>query len=556
MGHKGKEALKDDEPGALAINPEQLADFGEDGLLVVDKDRRVRFANMVMRQRLSPDKQDFVGKHCYEAFENRDTPCAYPLWKCPLNKVLQSGNPARIIHLDYSPGNHAAPKRYVEIVMYPLLDDEGKINGFTETRRDVSAERGLESYILRQHHHLQALNRISSAVSGLWDLDAILKVSLDGVLEIIDGTIGGILLLETESETLRYQVHRGLSAAYVEQVKLNLGEGIAGRVAESGTAILVEDISRDPRTAYSDLISTEGLKGFASVPLKSKEKVVGVMNVASHETGQFGTDDLYLLDSIGYQVGTAIEQAKLYQRLARARERYKTLLQHSLTAQEEARKRIARELHDETSQVITSLTLNIQALRSMSESRGIADEEFTNMFDRTQRMATYAGQEIVRMMKELRPTLLDELGMASAINRYARDTLEPLGIEVETEFIGAEKHAAPPEVEVTLFRISQGIIGNIREHSEAKHVHIKLEVTKNDCTMQIRDDGKGFDPSKITRVDKSGRGAGLFIMKERAQLVGGTGSINSKPGKGTEITVKVPLHQEDMVNGHDESSNS
>ncbi len=556
MGHEGKAALKDNEPGTLKINLERIADFGEDGLLVIDKDYRIHFANLVMRQRRGLEPRDFLGKRCYETFENRDTPCAYPLWKCPLNKVLQRGNPARIIHLDYSPGAYTAPKRYVEIVMYPLRDSEGNINGFTETRRDVTAERGLESYILRQHHHLQALNRISSAVSGLWDLDAILKVSLDGVLEIIDGTIGGILLLEKGSQTLRYQVHRGLSAAYVEQVKLNLGEGIAGRVAESGTPTLVDDVSRDPRTAYSDLISTEGLKGFASVPLKSKEEVVGVMNVASHEPGQFGADDLYLLDSIGCQVGTAIEQAKLYQRLDLARERYKALLQHSLTSQEEARKRIARELHDETSQVITSLTLNIQALRSMLEVRGTLDDELVNMFDKTQRMATYAGQEIVRMMKELRPTLLDELGMAAAINRYARDTLEPLDIKVETEFIGLEEYPAPSEIEVTLFRISQGIIGNIREHSQAKRVYIKLEITKDDCTMSIRDDGKGFDPSKITKVDKSGRGAGLFIMRERAQLVGGTGSVNSSPGKGTEVVVSVPLRQEDMVYGHDESSDS
>jgi len=284
--------------------------------------------------------------------------------------------------------------------------------------------------------------------------------------------------------------------------------------------------------------------------------VVGVMNVASHEPGQFGADDLYLLDSIGYQVGTAVEQAKLYQRLDRARERYKELLQHSLTSQEEARKRIARELHDETSQVITSLKLTLQALRSMTESRGIDDAEFMDMFDRSQRMATHAGQEIVRMMKELRPTLLDELGMAAAINRYARDTLEPRGIEVEVEFDGVQDHAVPSEVEVTLFRISQGVIGNVREHAEAKHVHIKLEVTESDCTMTISDDGKGFDPGKITKVDKSGRGVGLFIMKERANLVGGTGSVDSRLGKGTRVMVKVPLRQEDMVNGQNERSDS
>ncbi|MFC2028234.1 GAF domain-containing protein, partial [Chloroflexota bacterium] len=513
------------------------------------------FANLVMRQRLRQDDQLFKGKRCYEVFEGRQTPCNFPLWRCPLTKVLQSGNPSRLVHLNYAPGTETIPKRYTEIIVYPLHDNDGNINGFTETRRDVTAERGLETYILRHHHHLQALDRISSAVSGLWDLDEILKVSLDGVLEIIGGAIGGILLLDEDTQQLRYQVHRGLSASYVEQVKIGLGKGIAGRVAQSGNPILLEDVSKDPRTANPDIVSTEGLKGFASVPLKAKENVVGVINVASHEPGQFGADDLYLLDSIGCQVGTAIEQAKLYQRLNRARERYKTLLQHSLTAGEEARKKIARELHDETAQVMTSVTMNLQALRSMSEVRGLTDAEFIRMFDKTQSLATYAGTEIVRMMKELRPTLLDELGLAAAVNRYARDTLEPHNIEVETEIIGMDESRVPSEIEVTLFRISQGVIGNIREHSEAKHVYIYLESNDNECTMIIKDDGKGFDVSKITQVDRSGRGAGLFIMKERAELVGGIGSVVSEPGKGTEITVRVPL-TEDMTNGKDSGTDS
>jgi len=191
----------------------------------------------------------------------------------------------------------------------------------------------------------------------------------------------------------------------------------------------------------------------------------------------------------------------------------------------------------------------------MSEARGITDPEFINMFDKTQSLATYAGTEIVRMMKELRPTLLDELGLAAAVNRYARDTLEPHGIEVETEIIGMDEFRVPSEVEVTLFRISQGVIGNIREHSEASHAHIYLESNDNECIMIIKDDGKGFDVSKITQVDRSGRGAGLFIMKERAELVGGTGSVVSKPGAGTEITVNVPL-TEDIANGKDTGTDS
>ena len=544
MGQKEEVTQQAAESKKLGIALQSIADLVDDGLLAIDREYRVWFANRVMQQRLPQDDQALQGKRCYEVFESRDSPCHSPLWDCPLAKVLQSGSPT-IIYPKYPPGTDAASKRYIKITMGPLRDSRGNINAVLEIRRDISAERELERHIVRGHHHLQALDRISSAVSGLWDLDAILKVSLDATLEIIDGTIGGILLLEEERQRLRYQVYRGLSAKYAEQMQMSLGEGIAGRVAQSGEPILLEDISQDPRTAYPDLVSTAGLKGFASVPLKAKEKVVGVMNIASHAPGQFGADDLYLLDSIGCQVGTAIEQARLYQRLAQGRERYQALLQHALTAQEEERKRIARELHDETSQVITSLTLNLQALSSIAEMRGITDADFVGMLKRTQSLAIYAGNEIVRLMKELRPTLLDELGLPAAVNRYARDTLESQGIEVEAESRGIYERV-PSEVEVTLFRIAQGAIGNILEHSAAKHANIKLECNDRECVLRIEDDGKGFDVSKITRVDPSGRGAGVLTMKERASLVGGRCNIKSMRGKGTEVMVRVPL-REDMA---------
>ncbi|GAG51242.1 unnamed protein product, partial [marine sediment metagenome] len=215
-----------------------------------------------------------------------------------------------------------------------------------------------------------------------------------------------------------------------------------------------------------------------------------------------------LLNSIGYQIGTAIEQTRLYDRLAMAGERYQALLRHALTAQEEERKRIARELHDETSQSLTSLALSLQATIGMAEMRGIEDGDLMERLRKTHANAVHAGNEIVKLMKELRPTLLDELGMPTAIRRYAKDTLEAQGINISTEVIGVEERYQP-EVEVSLFRIAQGVIGNIVEHSEAKNASIKLECDANACVLRIEDDGKGFDVKRLTRVDPSGRGAGL-----------------------------------------------
>ncbi|GAJ01086.1 unnamed protein product, partial [marine sediment metagenome] len=286
-----------------------------------------------------------------------------------------------------------------------------------------------------------------------------------------------------------------------------------GRVAQTGEPMLLEDISKDQRTARPDLITLEGLKGFVSIPLKAKKKVIGVMNVASHVAGRFGADDVSLLNSIGDYLGTAIEQAKLYEQLARAGERYRELLRHALIAQEEERKRIARELHDETSQALTSLTLSLQAIIGMAEAKGIGDAEFMERLKTMHKYSVHAGNEVVMLMKELRPTLLDELGMPAAIHRYAKDTLQAQGINVSTEFRGTNRRFQP-EAEVTLFRIAQGAIGNILEHSGAKNVSITLECDANECVLLIEDDGRGFNVSKLTRVDPSGRGAGFFTMKE------------------------------------------
>ena len=518
---------------------QDLVDSIEDELMVIDSDYRVKFANSAVRNKPRKGHTSPVGKTCYKVFHNRDRPCSAPLWDCPVGEVLQRGRPKTVIHCERIHGADI----YRKITAYPLRDSDGKITSIVELRRDVSAERALETQILRRHHQLLALSRISSAVSGLWDLDAVLTVALDNVLEIINGAIGGILLMDDQEEALRYRVQRGLSATYTEGMRIKLGEGIAGKVAETGEPVLLEDVSKSRRVAHPDLVSAEGLKGFVSIPLKSKDRTVGVMNIASQMAGTFAADDVYLLNAVGDYLGTAIEQAKLYEGLKRGKERYQTLLHHSLTTQEEERKRIARELHDETSQAITSLTLNLQALIGIAEMRGIGDTEFVDRLRTTHSHAIRAGNEIVKLMKELRPTLLDELGLPAAIHRYAKDALQPHGINLSAEFTGADERFQP-EVEVTLFRISQGVIGNILEHSGAKNVSINLECDTKECCLQITDDGKGFDVSKLTRVDPSGRVTGVFTMKERARLVGGACRIESRPGKGTDIKVRIPVSRD------------
>lgn len=495
------------------LSLKKILDNLEDEILIIDGSYQVIFANSAARKRKSD-----LPVVCYE-IHDRDMPCYGPLWDCPLKKVLEEAITTTVIHSDKA--------KCLKITMYPLCNT----SAIVEVRRDITAERWLETQVKKHHRQILALSQISSAVSGYGDLDAIMGKALDNVLDLINGVIGEILLFD-EKEGLRHHLRRGLLAKYAEEIPIFGKEEIRATVAQTGMPVVLSDISEDPHAV------SMGIRRFISIPLKATDRVVGIMNIASKD--EEGVDDISLLTSVGSYLGTAVQQVKLNERLMKIGERYRALLRHTLTAQEEERKRIARELHDETSQAFTSLTLNLQALMQLAEMKGIRDAELIGGLKVMHSWAVRAGNEVVKLMKELRPALLDELGLAAAIFRYAKDTLQTQGINVSME-LRCTDHRFPPEIEVTLFRIAQGAIGNILEHSGAKNVLIEIEGDATWCILYISDDGTGFNVSKITQVEPGGRGAGLFNMEERARLVGGVCHVKSQIGKGTMVVVRISV---------------
>jgi signal transduction histidine kinase len=391
-----------------------------------------------------------------------------------------------------------------------------------------------------QQPEVLALSRISAALSGLWDLDAILGVGLDSTLDIMNGTKGEILLIDEPTQTLVRQVHRGLSKEFVEKIRLGVGEGITGSVAQTGKAVLLEDISSDPHVAQRELVVAEGLKAFVCVPLRAKDKVLGVLNVASRMPRRFTTNDMQLLYAIGDQLGIAIEQARLYERLRTARERLRKLARQNLVAEEEERRRIARELHDETSQSLSGIALQLQALIEMYSISGNQDIQFIDGLKKVQALTVRVHNEVSRLISNLRPALLDTLGLVPAVRQYAETRLRPLEINVSVDIRGAERRF-PADVEAALFRFVQGAIGNIAQHSKAKEATIVLEYQPEEFSLSIKDDGEGFNVSEIIDVEESGRGRGLFSMRERIGLLGGTSGIKSQPSQGTTVWAKVPI---------------
>jgi len=226
------------------------------------------------------------------------------------------------------------------------------------------------------------------------------------------------------------------------------------------------------------------------------------------------------------------ELQSLYQELQKEQEARGELLKKLILAQEEERKRIARELHDETSQDLATFLLSIET------SASGASGELKDGFLRMKAIANRALDSIHRLIYDLRPSVLDDLGLSSALRWIAENRLEAMGIDVSIDIVGTERRVKP-EVETCLFRIGQEAISNIAKYAEANAVKITLQYGGGSILLEVEDNGKGFELKRVlTSAEKS---LGLLGMKERATLLNGNLSVISTPQTGTRVRVEIPV---------------
>lgn len=217
------------------------------------------------------------------------------------------------------------------------------------------------------------------------------------------------------------------------------------------------------------------------------------------------------------------------------------LLGQVISAQEEERKRLARELHDDTAQALATLLVGIQtADDALPESPAEAKTALARL--KPQAMSTL--EEMRKMILDLRPSALDDLGLASAIHWYAENGLEPRGVSLTWEVSGKEQRLAGP-LETALFRMAQEAINNVARHAEATNARLQLRFASKKVVIDVEDDGKGFDVQEVTASTDETRGLGLLGMKERASLFGGSVRIDSQPGQGTRVQIEVPVRDEE-----------
>ncbi|MFQ5812096.1 MAG: ATP-binding protein [Anaerolineae bacterium] len=211
------------------------------------------------------------------------------------------------------------------------------------------------------------------------------------------------------------------------------------------------------------------------------------------------------------------------------------LLEKIITAQEDERKRIARELHDETGQTLTSLMVGLRALEGAT-----CLEEVRDTADQLRTVAAQTLDSLHSLALELRPSVLDDLGLVAALKRYVKDYAAGFGLDADFEAVGLEEKRLTPQVETTLYRIVQEALTNVARHAEASHVSVLLERRRDSVIGIVEDDGRGFEVEGVFTSGQPTR-LGLHGMQERASLVGGKLTLESTPGIGTTVFIEIPL---------------
>lgn len=497
----------------------------EDELIVIDRNSRIVQANRAVCLRHNRKRDEIIGQYCYDISHGPPELCQPPRHECPITTVWETGKPARVTHLHIYEVDGVEHKRYLDIIASPIFGLDGTVAYIVELLRDVTEAKLMELKISEAHQNLLALNLIASVVSQSLDLETVLCNALDKTLEMLKADTGGILLWDEDSRTLRYRVHRGLSTGFVSGVSYHPGEGIVGLVAETGQTVMVEDITKDPRAIHPDLIIAEGLKGFIIVPLAIEDRALGVLNVASKDAHRFSSQDIQLLENIASQVAIAIEKARLHQEVQHQDQVRGELLNQVFSIQEEERKRIAQELHDETTQSLAALAANLEATASTLPP---GEKHLQAKLKAMQNLAIKIIDDAHQLIYELRPTMLNDLGLVAAVRAHAKQEFKSSTVKLYFSVVGKEKRLSTL-LESALFRVVQEAINNIKRHARACHCRIILHFRRDSVVVRVADDGRGFNVAEALSTRDRPRGLGLLGMRERIELVHGNLEIKSQP---------------------------
>ncbi len=381
--------------------------------------------------------------------------------------------------------------------------------------------------VTRQLDRERRLGEVAEGITSEIELGKVLSKVVQISEKLVDADAGVIALLDEATGVISYPYLHNLPAGLMK-VTVAKGKGLAGQVIATGSPAVINDYPAYP--GRIDPFVQGGIKSVLAVPIATSGRVFGVLGIVTlTDKRDFSDRDASVLSAVARQAAVAIENARLYETM-------RSYTRQILTAQEEERKRIARELHDDTAQGLVALSRQLDALLSATgEDPARVQQRLRDL----RQLTAQISQDVRRFSQDLRPSTIDDLGLLPTLEALTTRMSQDNHVEAHLEVKG-ERRRLSPEVELVLFRIAQEALTNVRKHSGATRVSTTVEFGDSVVRVTVADNGRGFTvPERTGDLVETGK-LGLTGMFERAHLAGGTVSVHSQPGQGTTVVAEIP----------------
>jgi len=375
------------------------------------------------------------------------------------------------------------------------------------------------------YEKIKELNVLSAGISQSPHLSGSLDAAIERLLKITEADIGSIHLLDPAANDLVLAASRGVTQSFIyNEQRFPMGACLCGLAARTGAVVISDDLSKDERLTRS-ACRDERFGSMISVPLLSREKLLGILTLYSKRTHAFTHSNRQLLVAISHQIGLAIENSRLFTRTKES-------------GRLEERWLISQELHDSIAQSLAYL--NMQTKLFEDDLRAESMDQALEKFNEIRKVIQDTYQDVRNLLIDFRTEIKEDDTLESALKKYCAEFGDRTGIATEYLRQG-DLPPLPLSIQNQVFRMVQESLSNIRKHAGAGKAVVKLRGADRRLKITVEDDGKGFDLHSVR--DPNQQHMGLSIMKERAAHFDGSVRISTAPGRGTLVEIDVPLNR-------------
>lgn len=401
----------------------------------------------------------------------------------------------------------------------------------TQTELEASNQR-----LRAGNQDLQMLYELAATINQSLNIETILETGLARALNFA-GAQAGLIALLGEKDSLEARAVSGLSPEVQDSLMADAARRLMDSSLETERPWFIDGYSAAP---LADSLTSHDeppdRRGIACYPIKSRNQLQGILIALGHTASPASDRTVSLLMAVCNQLGIAVENASLWEELKRKEAIRARLLAQTVTAQEQERERISRELHDETGQALTALLVQLKLFERMPDMNAVSA-----LAQDLRELVVQTLDEVRRLARDLRPSTLNDLGLVPTLDWYIKAYRQNTTLDVEFIVDVPEGARLMRLTELILYRVVQEALTNVVRHASAAHVSVRLEQDDKAVRLSIRDDGAGFDVANTLNAQE--RSLGLLGMRERIELIGATLRLDSAPGKGTCLQVEVALNE-------------